>query len=369
MVKRVCYRLIPHSPFHIGDKGVGLEETETFIHSDTIFSALCIALLQAGENLDAFLSTFPLWKDESVINDSQPPFRISSAFPFMDKVLFFPKPFFRIEKFNPKMYLNIGKTLKQIEFVSTELFMKIIAKEDVSDELFLVDEKDGSYKLRNDNLLQSGQVWITEAERESLNAKERIHQNVWHKSIEPRVTVDRINNASDIYSSGRIWFTENCGLYFLVEYSDPSYRNDVEQALRLLGDSGIGGERSVGNGQFSLEIDEWSFNPNEITEFNAYTILSLFWPSKGDVTQGVLNNASYQLINRRGWIGAPGGMNLRRRGVIMCREGSVFKQSPGGYLIDVKPINPSPAQNVSHEVWRYGIALKIPCNQTDQKAS
>ncbi len=366
MVERVCYRLIPNSPFHIGDKGVGLEETETIIHSDTIFSAICIALLQAGENLDALLSEFPQWKDNSLIDNRQPPFLISSAFPFMEKVLFFPKPFLRIEKFNQKIYLNLGKTLKKISFVSAELFLNILANEDVSDELYEFGDNEDSPELREDNLLQSGQVWITENERQALNARGKFSRNVWQKSIDPRVPVDRISNASDIYSSGRVWFTKNSGLFILVEFLDPTYRKTLEKALRILGDSGIGGERSVGNGQFSLEIGEWPFNPEELKEGNAFTTLSLFWPSKDEVTRGVLNNASYHLINRRGWIGAPGGMNLRRRGVIMCREGSVFMQSPRGALLDVKPVNPSPAKNVDHEVWRYGLAMRIPCRSKIQ---
>jgi len=59
MDRLVAYRLIPRSPFHFGERGIGLEETSILLHSDTLFSALCMTLRETDvKSLDRFLASF-----------------------------------------------------------------------------------------------------------------------------------------------------------------------------------------------------------------------------------------------------------------------------------------------------------------------
>jgi CRISPR/Cas system CSM-associated protein Csm4 (group 5 of RAMP superfamily) len=55
----VGYRLIAKSPFHLGERGIGLEETSLSLHADTLFSALCLTLRETGIDLSALLGQFP----------------------------------------------------------------------------------------------------------------------------------------------------------------------------------------------------------------------------------------------------------------------------------------------------------------------
>ena len=369
MAERVCYRLAPRSPFHIGDKGVGLEETTQILHSDTIFSAICVTLALAGENLEDFLNEFPTWSDDEVNLSKEPPFRITSAFPYYRQTYLFPKPHLRIQGFGESPSPKLGKIIKKIKFVSSDIFTAINQAQDVASDLLIQDEEQTS--VAEDNLLQSGSVWASHQTSSSSGQTLREKsKNIWFDEKVPRVSVDRVDQSSSIFACGRIWFADHAGLFFLVEYSKPEYRPVVEKALRILGDEGIGGERSVGHGQFSLDIEnDWpiSYDLEDSEKYNAFTNLSLYWPAEEEVESGILDASAYQLINRRGWVGSMGSMNLRRRGVNFLEEGSVFSKRPNGALVNVKPLDPSPAQNVPHPVWRYGIALSVPCRRPNQQ--
>ena len=65
-------KLKPKADFHLGDKEAVLEKTSDYIHSDTLFSAICNAyrLLYGNERLQEVLKLF---------EDREPPFLISSA--------------------------------------------------------------------------------------------------------------------------------------------------------------------------------------------------------------------------------------------------------------------------------------------------
>ena len=78
-------KLNPKADFHLGDKEAVLEKTSDYIHSDTLFSAICnvYRLLYGNEELQEVLKLF---------EDREPPFLISSAFLYAGKILTFPLP-------------------------------------------------------------------------------------------------------------------------------------------------------------------------------------------------------------------------------------------------------------------------------------
>src|SRR5262245_2044132 len=76
------------SGFHFGRHGLGQEETLANMPSDSLFAALINRLaLTAGADVEAFMKPF---------KDNDPPFVLSSTFPFAGAVLFFPVPFVAI---------------------------------------------------------------------------------------------------------------------------------------------------------------------------------------------------------------------------------------------------------------------------------
>jgi len=378
MAERVCYRLAARSPFHIGERGVGIEESSVVLHSDTLFSALCLTLRELGENLNTFLTRFPRVQVEkdtrpvSLQGEDPPPLRISSAFPYAGDVYFFPRPMVRPQGLDEIGDPGLGKTLKKILFVSQPIFEALLAGRPVADYLVEDDpDRPGKKRLRRGVLLQDGRAWVTPEEVEQLQDFEDRRTGeirLWVEETVPRVTVDRMTNRSQVYAAGRVRFAPGCGLFFLVEYEDPSQRPRLEKALRALGDAGVGGERSCGHGQFNLEIVRTlSLAEPPSDQANAFVTLALYWPTEPEVLNNVLEGASYGLLNRRGWVSSPDGMNLRRRGVRMLIEGSMLRRRPKGALADVKPLDPAPAPNVPHNVWRYGLAFPLRCRVLDGK--
>jgi CRISPR-associated protein Csm4 len=379
----VVYRLVARSPFHLGERGVGIEETTTFLRADTLFSALCLTLRELGYDLNGFLGRYPRVRMaeasasdleiEQLPGEEPPPLRISSAFPFAGDVHLWPRPFlppYGLRTFHDvRLPTQLGKTLKKVRFVSQTIFEHWLRGDSLLSFAAAPDPDDPSsngpkrLKMRDECFLQGGQVWVTAAEAAKL-AQSGITAGgelaIWRKQTASRVAVDRVTNRSQVYAAGRVHFAPRSGLAFLADYGDEAMQPIIEQALRMLGDSGVGGERSNGHGQFTLEIREagWPASP---AEANAFCTLAPYWPREDEVQAGVLDEAAYQLVVRRGWVASPDAGNLRRRGVRMLTEGSVFTRLPVGALADVKPLDPVEVPNAPHPIWRAGMAFPIPC--------
>lgn len=368
MTNQVMYHLRARSPFHLGERGVGIEETSVILHADTLFSAICLTLRETGADLEKEL--FPLYPGPG--GAGKPPFTLSSAFPYAGPVHLFPRPMQAMPE-EKDQDAGTGKKLKKIRFVSQPIFEKL-----------LTGESPARWWKPGEGLLQNGQVLITPDEANTLKTLYRQARaeedktgqrrpfsdlvnpetgelRFWQKGTAPRVTVDRINSRSQVYAAGRVTFVDGGGLYFLVSYTDESWRERVEKVLRVMGETGIGGERSSGHGQFALEgIDSFSLQQPSGHGMRFVT-LSPCWPTEAEVRSGVLENADYSLLNRRGWIGSPDGMNLRRKGVRMLGEGATLEKKPIGALANVTP-DPEPgASKLPHPVYRYGLAFPVPC--------
>lgn len=80
----------------------------------------------------------------------------------------------------------------------------------------------------------------------------------------------------------------------------------------------------------------------------------MFWQKS--LNANFLDNSSYEIIERGGWIGSPySGRQLRRKKVHMFAEGSVFKSKSSGELAEL-----TPERFTSHKIYRNGISLSIP---------
>lgn len=81
------FRLTFPGGLHIGTRGVNLEECRLGVSADTIFAALFEARLKDGGDADAWIAPFPRVMDGKPVSDGQPPFLLSSGFPFVGDLL------------------------------------------------------------------------------------------------------------------------------------------------------------------------------------------------------------------------------------------------------------------------------------------
>jgi CRISPR-associated protein Csm4 len=348
------YRLAPQTAFHFGLRGVGVEETAAYCPADTLFSALCLTLREwehdGSQKLEGWLARFP-----PLNGGGPPPLRLSSAFPYAGDVLFFPKPLVPAN-LPAETRQTRAKTLKKITYVSQAILEAWLAQEDLNAQ---VDD---------DLLLHGGRVWVTRDERDKLKdfgdpGTGQIR--MWATQARPRVTVDRATSQSAVYQAGVVRFRPGAGLFALVEFLNgeaEAERAWLSTIFQVLGDGGLGGERSSGYGQFEL-VAPVPFGGLGMAGSDLFLTLAPYHPTQAEVTANVLGrDASYDLLTRRGWVGSPEGMYLRRRLVRLLGEGSMLHdagQPSYGDLADVTP-REREEEMLSHKVWRYGIAFPLP---------
>ncbi|MCC7431004.1 hypothetical protein IT568_09195, partial [bacterium] len=107
---------LTQSHFGADSKGVGVEKTTEWLHSDTIFSAL----------VNSYARLHPNETTEKLLCSGKPKFQVSSGFLGKGEVLFFPRPnlpFPGQEEGNDEFLKNM-KTLKKISFLRLETLKK-----------------------------------------------------------------------------------------------------------------------------------------------------------------------------------------------------------------------------------------------------
>lgn len=381
------YRLTFHSGFHIGVRGVNLEESGFHFPSDTLFGALIDAAFRAGVDVERFVTPFPrLAPSEGAVGGSDPPFLLTSAFPFAGGVLFFPMPTTLTPWLSTTTLRRRAKELKRVRFLSEGLFRRMLAGEEMDDWLFPEDE---GREPEKGVALQGGTFWLAADEVEKLPETMRRtavgrpippralrHHRVFTAIQVPRVTVDRLSSASNIFHSGRVSFAAGCGLWFGILWRRPeermgtgdlSYHQAVHHALSLLADDGLGGERSVGYGAFSYKEVGALPLPDPTPERPLLWLLSRYHPRPNEF--GALTESiGYTLVSVGGWLRTWEGAARRRQRLWLVAEGSIIRpegSGPWGDLTDVRPRYANPAGDLPHPVWRYGLALGAAVRQKE----
>lgn len=345
-----AYNLALRSALHVGSTGVGHEGALTYMPSDTLFGALVTtwAWQCDAAALEARLAPFEA---------RHPPFLLTSAFPYAGPVRLYPRP----ETDPPvsaQTRTDMGKSLRRITHVSEGLLRRWLAGDALDDTL----GKDARGHVQN--LIQAGQVWVTTAERVDIAAALELPADepevlqIWGEGVVPHVSVDRINNAPNLFHTGRVYYAPGCGLWFGVEWRDEAARAWLEEALNLMHDGGIGGLRSTGHGRF-----DWVRAPAPDLPKAAqgdYAVL-LSRAALPDTQMAALTaeGSSYRLVTVGGWCGNDGEPPRKRRPVRLVAEGSVVQwcAEPLGGLVNVNPADPADA--LPHPVYRYGYGLGL----------
>jgi CRISPR-associated protein Csm4 len=364
-------KLIPksNSLFHFGIKG--LDETETIFHSDSLFSAIVnnYAKINGRESVeeDRLKEFFPA---------------ISSLFHFIKvekngkeigELYFVPKPFVKLEVFD-EYPEEQSKEIKKVEFVSLDI-LKILSNK---------KGKIDSGKLKNYTI--SGNYLVSDKEFKLLGL-DKIEKNTQRNRIygeikitdmikEQKVTVSRdfskdnkpfVEEHFQMCESAyyvpqeregrKDEYTFKSGFYFLIDglNNENPLHKKILQAIYLIKDEGLGGERSTGKGLFEdIKIDKFD-KLNDIGHIdNGYMALSLIFPNKENEEYRDAEN--FDLIERKGFVYSPFSyVEYRKRGVVMFREGSIFNKRVNGDIATVVK-----KDEVGHDVYRYGKAFLIP---------
>ncbi|MBD2566511.1 type III-A CRISPR-associated RAMP protein Csm4 [Anabaena lutea] len=328
---------------HFGELGIGMEETSDRIRSDSLFSAWVsiYARLFGKKAVEELLQLFPTDKQPQLI----PPFRISSTFIYRqvgkNTIYYLPRPLkFPINY--PDDDLAFFKAYKKLNYLPLEIWQRWYQETGFT--------TDDAQELEN-HTPDKTEGELATAETFNYSKACKIEQL-------PKIAIDRNTRATNIYHTGFVqfdWEKNPSGLYFLLELSPEGEKlaDKLQAALYLLGEEGIGGERSSGAGRFELSWLELPENWQSVVNFHAgnhHILMSLFWDSP--IKPEFLDQASYEIQERGGWIAES---QLRRQMVRMFSEGSVFSAPPKGKLVDVKP-----KEFTKHSIYRSGISLSLP---------
>ena len=380
------YHLEARAPFHFGLRGVGIEATAVHGPSDTLFSALCHTIREQFSlaTLEDFLAGYP---------SPDPPLVLSSAFPYVlirreEEVEDWkpPKPFDpgQVVRFFPRPLEpppgvpdvpKERKRVKRIAWVSEGIFRAwITAQSHFLSQQWVKEVVISGQKVKYPNLLQGGRVWLTTAERELVAGwrdEETDAIRLWAVGDVPRVTVDRRASTSTGYQAGRVWFPPGGGLWLLMRWRE-DWQKLGELALQVLGDAGVGGERSAGHGLFHPH------GPHPLSPLPAPTpgerflTLSLYYPTEAELSDVLGGEGiNYRFQMRRGWMASPDesrdvggnvvrGRALRRKAVRMFAEGSILRwpDDDGKTMLgDLADVTPEAFE--THKVYRYGLAWAV----------
>jgi len=337
MQEEIVY-LHPRSAFHLGERGIGLEETADFVHADTLHAALAVAwaTLYGRERLE-----------QEFLRPGDPPVLLSSALPFAGPVRFYPRPFLPLPPgMVDRQDMKSLRALKDVAYVS--------------EGILRLHLEGRAYPM--DTTLHRGRVLLLPEEEDALKTllKRKSLEGVvfWATTRVPRVAVDVAGFHSNIWHFGRVTFHQHAGLFLWVRYRDERLADAFRAAMRLLGDMGIGGDRSSGHGLFDVTFDAAS--PLGNAQAERFITLAPLYPKREEIPDLVGEEARYRWITRRGWIGSMAATPYRRRTVTMFAEGSVLTGRADhvwGDLVDVTPLEVSPP--LPHRVYRYGYAFPI----------
>ncbi len=318
-------RFRPMGPWRIGPDSGARDRVGLIYHSDAVFSAVCGAMSQLGLIED--------WLRSTAKAEEAPAVRFSSFFPFHGDTLLVVPP---RSLWPPAESAKVR--YKGARFVPLALVETLLAGRGVEEDRWSVDGE-------SECLISHGAQGPFKIALRSSAGVDRVE----HSRVEPHTTAC-------------LEFARGAGLWTLVEFADADaaaqWEAPVRSALRLLADSGFGGERSRGWGR--SEAPEWeTWRPlaasalEDIAE-RAYWLLSVFTPSARDLVDWT--RGSYATLSRGGRIEGSARWGEAKSPTLMVAEGSVLlagSRLQGGAR-DIAPAD------FPHPVYRAGFAVAIP---------
>ena len=313
-------RLRPTGPWRTGYRG-DRERVDVVYHSDTLFSAVTHAMRALGWMEE--------WLAATVGATGEPAVRLGSLFPFVGKTRLIAPP--------QSVWPPAGRG--QLHLSGANLVPLEVLRQGIQDEARW--EVDGECQCL---LPANGTAPFRIVVRESA-------------------AVDRLTGVAEGHKTACLEFAPNSGFWGVFSAADKVWESRVKSALRLLADSGFGGERSRGWGRSA----EPQFNdashlfPAASEDTAAWWLLSLYSPDASDAVDWTKSQSSVTV--RGGWTDSSAGVGLKKQ-VRLVEEGSVLA-APGlrGRAVDVAP------EGFAHPVYRAGFALAVPVPVPAETAS
>jgi CRISPR type III-A-associated RAMP protein Csm4 len=304
-------RLRPTGPWRAGHRTGDRERVDAVYHSDALYSAVTHAMSSLGW-LEEWLDATARSQDGSAV-------RFSSLFPFVGDTRLLPPPrTARPPSGAGKLYVNAAKLVP----------VEVARRGVVNESRWAVDGA-------SECLLPVGMAAPFEV------------------SMRSGAAVDRITGHTEPHRTACLEFAPNAGWWGLIEISNADWEARVKSALRLLADSGFGGERSRGWGRAGEP--EFSDGSSLFGEGHAgaWWMLSLYSPHADDAVDW--SRGDYATVTRAGWTDSAAGASAKKKHVRMIEEGSVL-MAPAlrGRAVDVAP------EGFPHPAWRAGFALAVP---------
>ncbi len=313
---------------HIGLGRDSYDVAAPALHSDTIIAALAALRAQSGNagGIEALM--------EQVA--------VSSAFPYAGNELFLPKPCGRLAvTVRGQSEEQYRKKLKKVRFVSHGLWQSLVAGNSKD-----VDEK----QLHGQFLLQEPV--------DSFTAP-MVH------ATRQRVQVGAEDEDAEPFTFDWTFFRPECGLYCLLSCPD-ELLGEVKKLFAMLGDEGIGSDRTVGGGHFEVEFT--SVYLKEVAGANATMLLSMCLPAEDDLKGIDLEASRFELVQRGGFMAGSsvdGYRHLRKKSIMMLDPGSVFAgvHTLSGKVADLRP---DTTDGEVHPVYRGGRPICFPIKTNEQ---
>jgi CRISPR type III-A-associated RAMP protein Csm4 len=316
--------LRPNGPWRLGPDSGARDRVDRICHSDTLFSAITSAMDLLGTREEWLRAA----GDASV--------RLSSAFPFQGKTLFIAPP---RNVWPPAPSARVR--WRGARFIPVSLAADLLADKPLDETR-----------------------WRVDGESECLVPQDRPGPGPMQAALRHSAAVDRLTGNSQHHATACLEFAPGAGMWIAVSFTDDQARlywtEPVKAALRLLSDSGIGGERSRGWGRFEApEFREGAFPelllpPAPEEHEPAWWLLSLFQPSETDSVDW--NRGRYLTTMRGGRVESSAGWGVMKKRSRMVAEGSVLVADfpPRGAAADVAP------EGFAHPVLRNGMAFALP---------
>lgn len=305
-------RLRPTGPWRAGHRTGDRERVDAVYHSDALYSAVTHAMSSLGW-LDAWLDATARSADGSAV-------RFSSLFPFIgDTRLVAPPRTSWPPSGAGKLYVKAAKLVP----------LEVARRGVVNESRWAVDGA-------SECLLPAGLAAPFEVGMRSGAA------------------VDRLTGQTEPHRTACLEFAPSAGWWGLIELTgNDEWEARVKSALRLLADSGFGGERSRGWGR-AADPEFSDASPLFAGEGHpgAWWMLSLYSPHPDDAVDW--SRGDYVSATRAGWTDSAAG-SVKKKHVRMIEEGSVL-MAPAlrGRAVDVAP------EGFPHPAWRAGFALAVP---------
>lgn len=309
------------TPIHIGTGRESYDVSAGELHSDTLSAALTAVGISTGICGDAraFLSSL----------------KISSAFPYWGDRYFLPKPQGRLKVvIDGQEEYAYRKRLKAVRYVESSLWQTMA----VGKTLHVADNQvKGHYLVPSDMVI--GDI-----------CKSQVTQRVG-------VSRDGAMDSDPFFFEWR-YFDSRAGLYCLID-ADTDMLETITRLFEVLGENGIGTDKSVGGGKFSVSVGNMDIV--EPVDADSTMLLSVYIPTEEEHQRLLERTPRYTLLRRGGYMAGSSierFRHLRKKTVYAFGVGSTFQTTREleGKIVDVTPEWDDTAM---HPVYRSGKALTI----------